>query len=287
MYNLLSAYFTKLCKDKLFWLIECVIVLWASYVFWHARQQFVYGMHHVNEVFHTNPYFFNVSIWLGISLALYSAYFTGTEYHDGVLRNQIISGHRRSVIYLSHYLLILLTGIMQAAAYYLVFIIADSFFLGFSVIHMLVKPAEYILLIFLALLGYSAVFSFFSILLANKSAAVFVQLLLAILMLYFGFATVTSLQEPETVVTNTSYGEHRRIPNPKYLTGTKREVYEWADAFLPSSLILHGVMTDKNGIMTDKKDGAPFHVKIPVGAALLTVCFTAFGLYGFSRKDLK
>ena len=106
-------------------------------------------------------------------------------------------------------------------------------------------------------------------------------------MLYFGFATVTSLQEPETVVTNTSYGEHRRIPNPKYLTGTKREVYEWADAFLPSSLILHGVMTDKNGIMTDKKDGAPFHVKIPVGAALLTVCFTAFGLYGFSKKDLK
>ncbi len=281
MYNLLSAYTARLLKDKLFWLIECVIALWAAYVFRLARQSFVCGMHHISKTFHTNPYFFNAAVWLGISLALYSAYFTGTEYHDGILRNQIISGHRRYEIYLSHYLVILLAGVMQAAAYYFVLITADGFFLGFSVMHMLVKPAEYILLILLALLGYSALFSCFSMLLANKNAAVFVQLLLTILMLYFGFATVSSLQEPRTsLVTSTYRGENRTIPNPNYLEGARRELYEWADGLNPSSLSLHGVMAEKKG-------GIPFHAKIPVGTALLTVCFTAGGAYGFSRKELK
>ena len=282
MYNLVSAYMTKLLKDKFFWLIEGVIALWSAYVFWCARQSFVCGLNHINKTFHTNPYFFNPAIWLGISLALYSAYFVGTEYHDGVLRNQIISGHKRSVIYLSHYLVILSAGIMQAAAYYFILMAADGIFLGFSVLHMLIRPAEYTLLIFLALFGYSALFSCLSILSGNKTVAVFVQLLLAILMLYFGFATVTSLLEPKTVLVYNTYqsGGQTTIPNPRYLEGPKRELYEWADAAVPSSLILHGVMAEK-------KDDLPFHWKIPVGTALLTICMTAGGLYVFSKKDLK
>lgn len=276
MHNLLSAYFTKLLKDRFFWLIECAIFLWTLYVFGCARHQFICGMHRLSKTFHTNPYFFNAAVWLGISLALYSAYFVGTEYHDGVLRSQIIAGHKRSVIYLSHYLIILLAGMIQAASYFVVLLTADSLFLGSSILRMLVRPAEYILLVFLALLGYAAVFSCLSILLSNKAAIVFVQLLLAILMLYFGYATVTALLEPKT----TYIGKDRTIPNYKYLEGPKRELYEWADAIVPSSMIMHGVMAEK-------KDELPFSTKIPVGTALLCVSFTSCGLYGFSRKDLK
>lgn len=281
MRNLLSAYFTKLLKDRFFWLIECAIFLWAFYVFGCARQNFIYGMHRLSKTFHTNPYFFNVTVWLGISLALYSAYFVGTEYHDGVLRSQIIAGHKRSVIYLSHYLIILLAGMIQAASYFVVLLVADGLFLRSSILRMLVQPAEYMLFIFLALLGYAAVFSCLSILLSNKAVIVFVQLLLAILMLYFGYATVDALLEPKTLlVTNTYYGKDQFIPNYKYLEGPKRELYEWADAIVPSSMILHGVMAEK-------KDELPFNAKIPVGTALLCVSFTSCGLYGFSRKDLK
>lgn len=282
MRNLLSAYFMRLLKDRFFWLTEGVIVLWASYVFRSARQCFVCGLPHISKTFHTNPYFFNTAIWLGISLALYCAHFVGTEYRDGILRSQIISGHRRSVIYLSHYLILLLAGILQAAAYYLVFVLADGIFLGFSVLHMLVRPAEYILLLFLALAGYAALFSCLCILLANRTVLIFVQLLLAILMLYFGFATVNSLLEPKTVLfASTSSPENiRTISNPKYLEGPRRELYEWADAIVPSSLILHGVMAENTGEL-------PFSAKIPVGTTLLIVSFTAAGLCGFSRKDLK
>lgn len=281
MRNLLSAYFTKMLKDRFFWLMECAIFLWTLYVFSCARQQFICGMHRLSKTFQTNPYFFNAAIWLGISLALYSAYFVGTEYHDGVLRSQIIAGHKRSVIYLSHYLIILLVGIIQAASYFVVLLAADGLFLGSSILRMLVRPAEYMLLIFLALLGHAAVFSCLSILLSNKAAIVFVQLLLAILMLYFGYATVTALLEPKTTLVVDSYmGKDRTIPNYKYLEGPKREIYEWVDALIPSSMILHGVMAEK-------KDEFPFSAKIPVGTVLLCVSFTSCGLYGFSKKDLK
>lgn len=281
MRNLLSAYFTKMLKDRFFWLMECAIFLWTLYVFNCARHQFICGMHRLSKTFHTNPYFFNAAIWLGISLALYSAYFVGTEYHDGVLRSQIIAGHKRSVIYLSHYLIILLVGIIQAASYFVVLLTADGLFLGSSILRMLVRPAEYMLLIFLALLGYAAVFSCLSILLSNKAAIIFVQLLLAILMLYFGYATVTALLEPKIVpVFGSHYGNDVTIPNYKYLEGPKREIYEWADALVPSSMILHGVMAEK-------KDEFPFSAKIPVGTVLLCVSFTSCGLYGFSKKDLK
>lgn len=281
MRNLLSAYITKMIKDKFFWLIECVIMVLAVYVFGFANQNFVYGMHHVSTEFTTNLYFFNITFWLGISLALYSAYFVGSEYHNGILRNQIISGHKRYVIYLSHCLVILLAGILQAAAYFLVFLLSDGLFLGFSALHMLVRPAEYFLLIFLALLGYSALFSCLSILLGNRSVILFVQLLLAALMLHFGYTAVNALLEPETIlITNSYYGENKTIPNPKYLTGTEREFYEWADALIPSSISLHGAMTEKT-------DRLPFSMKMPAGTVLLSVSFTACGLYGFSRKDVK
>lgn len=281
MRNLLSVYFVKLIKDRFFWLLECVIVLWAGYIFGCARQNFIYGMHRISTTFHTNPYFFNIAVWLGISLALYSARFVGTQYHDGVLRNQIIAGHKRSVIYLSHFLIILLAGIIQAASFFFVLLAADGLFLGFSILHMLMRPAEYILLILLALPAYAAVYSCLSVLLANKTVTVFIQLLLAVFMLYFGYATVKSLLEPKTIpIFGSQYGENTTIPNPNYLEGSRRELYEWGDALVPSSMILHGVMSEE-------KDDLPFRMKIPVGTTLLCVCFTSCGLYGFSKKDLK
>ena len=281
MRNLLSAYFAKLIKDRFFLLVEGCIMLWAVYVFWAARRDFIWGTDHISTNFNTNPYFFNIVIWIGLSLAACSAVFVGTEYHDGILRNQIISGHKRSDIYLAHYLIILLAGILQAAAFFGILMLADGLFLGFFIIRLLVRPWEYLLLLFLGLLGYSALFSCFSILLTNKTLIVSAQVLLVFLMLFFGFATVNSLLEPETVLeTNSYYGENKMKPNPKYLSGAERELYEWADAIVPSSMILHGVMTEV-------KDGLPFSMKIPIGTTLLTVCFTGGGLYGFTKKDIK
>jgi len=281
MRNLLSAYFTKIMKDRFFGLMEICIIVWAVFVFRCAKQNFVWGMDHLNKNFNTNPYFFNLVIWLGFALAIYSAYFTGTECHDGILRNQIISGHKRSEIYLSHYLTFLLIGILQAASYFAVLILSDGIFLGFSVLKMLVRPGEYLLLIFLSLLGYSALYAFFSLLLTNKALILSAQVLLASLMLAFGFSTVNSLLEPKTVLVPNSYlGENRTMPNPKYISGNLRELYEWADALVPSSMALHGVMTEE-------KEALPFSVKIPVGTAFLSVCFLGCGLYGFHKKDVR
>ncbi len=283
MRNLLSAYLTKLITDRFFRLVEICIIAWAVFVFRCARRDYIWGTAHISTYFNTNPYFFNAAIWLGITLAIYSASFIGTEYHDGILRNQIISGHRRSAIYLAHYMTILLAGILQAAAFFGVLILLDGIFLHFFIVSLLVRPAEYLLLIFLALLGYSAVFSFLSILLANKALIISVQALLVFLMLFFGFSTVNSLLEPETVpVTDRYYdrGRTEELPNPRYIGGAKRELYEWADALVPSSMILHGVMT-KQG------DTLPSGMKIPVGTALLSVSFTACGIYCFHKKDLK
>lgn len=283
MRNLLSAYFTKLVADRLFHLIQIGIMLWAIFVFWSARRDYIWGTAHISTYFNTNPYFFNVVIWLGITLAVYSASFIGTAYHDGILRNQIIYGHKRSAIYLAHYITILLAGILQAAVFFGVLLLLDGIFLQFFIVRLLVRPAEYLLLIFLALLGYSALFSFLSILLANKALVISTQALLVFLMLFFGFSTVTSLSEPETVpITNLYYDRSgtETVPNPKYLSGAERELYEWADALVPSSMILHGIMTEQG-------DALPFSTKIPVGTALLSVSFTVCGIYCFQKKDIR
>lgn len=272
--------------------MEIGIALWAVFVFFMAKRNNPYSVS-----FELDTYFYNVVTWLGITLAIYSAIFIGTEFHDGTLRNQIIAGHERSSIYLSHYVVILTVGILQAAVYFLASFLSGSLLLGFSIWKQLDNLPGNFLLIFLALLGYAAIFSCISLLIANKTRLVLIQILLSFFMLFFGFSTVDSLIEPEHIIVfqtpeGTPLDPPQEQPNPRYLSGAKRELYEWVDAALPSSLILHSLIPVHEGMILEdntilqKEYALPLTIKLPIGTALLSVCFLLSGMYGFCKKDL-
>lgn len=292
MYHLLSVHFVKLIKDKFFWLMEGGIALWALFASIMARN---------NMAKDFDIYFYNVVIWIGVILAVYSVFFIGGEFLDGTLRNQIISGKRRPVIYLSHFVIILTAGILQTVTYFLISFLSGTFLLGFSVWKNVCLRIENPLLILLALLEYSAVFSCISIMIGEKTKILFVQVLLSVLLLLVGFATIDSLTEPRTIISQYAppggnYVTVYDYPNPRYPEGSRRTVYEWADAVNPSSFILHCIVTVRDDII--KKEGSvttvirgdhplPFHAKIPAGAILLSACFLLAGCSAFQKKDLK
>lgn len=66
------------------------------------------------------------------------------------------------------------------------------------------------------------------------------------------------------------------IPNSKYVSGTKRVVYEWLDACLPE---------DQSMYVIDP--AAEFSVKAPLCMLGESIVLMIVGAYLFRRKDMK
>lgn len=278
MRKLLSANFSRLWYSRFFWLIAGILCFYGG---------FVYIMMYLNitKLGYTNTaaniYFFNGNLCLGPALAVFTAFFIGTEYSDGGFRNKISVGHKRLPIYLSNQILCTAVGILFLMAFWIGALVVGLPALGTKILLWLEAPFFGFLYSCIATVTYAALFCLISMLDSNKTRAAVIGLLIAIFLILGGFAASNGLAQPEfttRMVMNAdgAYEIMENIPNSKYLSGTKRIVYQCIDALLPSCQALRPIMSDTN---------YPFY--IPFCALGLTVFLTACGFSVFRRKDLK
>ncbi|MDE5865945.1 MAG: ABC transporter permease, partial [Lachnospiraceae bacterium] len=69
-----------------------------------------------------------------------------------------------------------------------------------------------------------------------------------------------------------------RQKNPNYITGIKREIYEFLNDFLPGSQMLQ--------LANQEIDVSKSGVKLPAYSLLIVVSTTACGVFFFRRKNL-
>lgn len=98
MSNLLSANFSRLFKNKVFWL--CMIAMFASAVLLvisHYNRMVLYEDYETKYTL--DQVYFQFASFIGIICAVLTSFFLGTEYSDGTIRNKIIVGKTRTAIY--------------------------------------------------------------------------------------------------------------------------------------------------------------------------------------------
>ncbi len=295
MRNLLSANFARLWRSRLFWIVEAGVFAWGVLAYYLLRVNTANGYPFVNG----NSYFFNQMTFVGVTIACFSGLFIGTEYSDGTMRNKINVGHSRVTIYLANLVTVTCAGLAQFAAYTLAALTAGPLLTGDLVWSKLHSLPETFALAFLSICTSAAIAVLISMVVQDKAKAVLLNAMLSILILAAGASALKGLLQPPMTerVYNTGTGEYayaseenlgdleklgiEMVPNPKYLSGTERKVYEYISAVLPTSLALSCSLDEvENGY--DRFSGLQVFGTLAAVAVL-----SGSGILVFRKKDLK
>lgn len=275
MNRLISAHMTRLRRDKVFWLCLVTILVYAiAYMLNGCRQAAV-----LSEFSYTlDKYYFHFALTAGGFMAVFAGMFLGTEYSDRVIRNKVIAGHTRTAIYLSNFIVTFIASLAMLFTWIIGAMVGIPYLgpwemdAGQLMIYLLVA------VLFIAAL--SSIFTLVGSLSSNKAVTVIVTIILYLVMFLFSSMIYSSLMEPEMlnnlVFTGEGFEVDGQIPNPNYVSGAKRMVYEFINDFLPTS---------QGAQMAFVEIADP--VRMMLSSVFITVSVTLCGLFFFHRKDIK
>lgn len=222
------------------------------------------------------------ALFLIFAFAVFISIFVGTEYSDGTIRNKLIAGHTRSAIYLSKLIVCAVVDVIIHLLYILVVLGMGYLLLGGSAM----EPSEILVLSMtgcMSVLALTAILLLLALSIQSKAIGAVVLLLTTIIMLFTSLNIAQRLEAPEYYdgysVTDEETGEVVTVEkekNPGYLTGTKREIYEFLNDFLPVSQMYQ--IAVKNAGKLGRM--ALYDVGILVAA-------TGVGMVIFKKKNLK
>ncbi len=275
MTKLLSANLLRLRKSMLFWGTLAVSFGFGAFtVYTRLSDRIKYGEHVQLDFI-----IFFYSMVIGLFASVFISLFFGTEYSDGAIRNKVAVGHSRFSIYFSNLLTAYVVSLLSTAATLLA-----VFALGVPTIGAPTIPVPFLLTTLLGTLvmetALCAIFTAITMNCAKKAAAA-----VSCILLFFGLMMASSivqarLDAPEYIadyiITVDGLDQTEPKPNPQYLRGMEREVYEFAYDLLPTGQASQYIM------MTGQHP-----VRMALCSAALTVLFSGAGAALFRRKDLK
>lgn len=276
MNNLLSASFARLKKNKIFWICTFFSLLLGIF---EPTMQYIDTRQH-GFIHFLDDAFFAYAAFIGIVLAVFCSLFTGAEYGDGTIRNKLVIGHTRASVYLSNLVTVVAAGFLLYAAFTVPYLCIGIPLLGFFDLDFRIVLLL-ILCVLAMIIALCSIYTLIAMLCQHRAIVAVICILSAFLLLIAGFYVKSRLDEPE-MYSAYSYsigGETTEIseqPNPRYLTGVKREVYEFLYDFLPGGQAVQYVS------MEAARPGLLLFYSVLIAAGS-----TAAGLIFFRRKDIK
>lgn len=279
MSRLLSADFAKLQKNKFFWL--CIIGMIGFGLFMKIME-YITMQQYSNEAPSLNSMLFVYSMVIGFLTAAFVSLFVGTEYSDGTIRNKLIIGHSRVSIYFSNLITCSVACLLMCLAYLLPALAAGIPLCG-------VETADFRSLVgmavcsFIMSLAFTSLCTLVGMICQNKAMTAVITILSVCLLFVASVYISAKLNEPETYPEISALSEEgtvistREVPNPGYVRGTQRQVYEFLNDFLP---------TGQSVILTrgDTEAATPL---LPVYSAGITAAAAGIGIIIFRKRDIK
>lgn len=277
MRKLLAANCLRIVRNKLFWLAMIVMAAFGIGLpvsHYLDMQKYQFPMY-------IDMGFFASGVFLLIVIAVLGCMFLGTEYSDGTIRNKLIVGHKRKIIYLSNLLTLFVAGTFLNAIWILTYLCVGLPLLGgfqseLKTILLFSVCIEILMVVF------ASIFTLITMINQKKATAAVICLLCAFAMMFASFFVSSSLSEPEIIDGYTYIDDSGEVitrearPNSRYLTGIKRDVFEFLNDALPSSQALN---------ISNLNVDNPYILMLYSGIIILVT--TCSGLVIFRRKDIK
>lgn len=275
MNKLLSANFSRLKKDKIFWAFLVFMLLLGLYRVCGA----VYYFKKYDELKSMESLFFNYTAVIGILTAAFGCLFVGTEQKDGGIRNQLIVGHLRGSIYVANLITVTAAALFMCFAY-----LVPVSAIGFPILGFFRGPIH---IIFICILGslimvfaFSALITLLAMLITNKSLAVVIGILSVVAFFVLSIFMDARLSAPEYIegiVITDNLGDMKKelIENHQYLEGTKRTIFQFIHDFLPTGQAVQYFQV------------SALHLwQMPLYSLGIGIISTVFGVISFHKKDI-
>ncbi|MDE5715775.1 MAG: hypothetical protein K2I42_06535 [Anaeroplasmataceae bacterium] len=270
MIRLFHSLFYRLKKDKLFYgsLLLFVAVTLFVIIFSYLKDK------SINILFHQHMCYISILFPL-----LVSAYI-GVEYADGTIRNKIMIGTERYKIYLTYWIFLLFIGLSMYMLYYLILCSIGIPLLGVPNVSGM-TICSWLLSQSLTIIAMISIFTFTSFICSNRLITsiinVFIVFVLLILVVYFLHKfTIPEYIDYYQINTITQETEVIHKLNPNYPSDLERSIYKGLLYILPTSQPFAVLI------------GIPLNQTIlSVVLSMIAIIFTGFGIFIFSRKDLK
>ena len=278
MFKLLRANLFRLKKDKVFW-IALLVMLAEVFAILHNCRRAVGMMKEGYQGYEfLDKIYFNPAPLIAFFFAIIISLYLGREYGDGTLRNKIIAGHTRAAVYLAN----LFTSFLISASFLAVWLVGGLAGLYYLKAWRLSVSwtVLYILIILLLNFALASIFTLIGMLVTNKAATAVVTILTFLALLVSSTVIYNKLSQPEMVsgveMTVEGMKMHDPEPNPFYIGGTKRKVYEKVLRILPTG---QAVLVSNEEIT---------EAVLPIAASVVLILLVSgSGIALFQRKDLK
>lgn len=280
MFKLLHADFTRLIKSKLFWVGLLVMVGVPLYAVGVRYYDYAIAPETAWET--ADGLWFVGGMYIAVIQSIFISLYIGAEFNDGTIRNKLIVGHTRSAIYFSN--LIICSAV---SLFYHIVYIAVLFGSGSILLKAWNTPMKTLVILtalsLFTVIALTAIFTMFAMLIHSRSTGVVTAMLVAMAMLISAMTIVSMLNAREYIdnayVMN-ELGECVKsdpIPNPRYLTGFKRELYQ-----VILNLIPIGQMIQFGNLQY-----IPQMHFLPMYAILVAIVCTLIGFVFFRKKDIR
>ncbi|MCH5194458.1 MAG: ABC transporter permease subunit [Oscillospiraceae bacterium] len=294
MSKLLRADFARLFKSKIFWLGVIFMLCFAGFACWTKWRD---SQDFPDYYDPPDGLLFAGAAYIGIVIAVVLGIFIGTDYSHGTIRNKFVVGHSRVAMYISNLIISVTATLIMHIVYIAVIVGASA--VGIT------KPFEMSVgniaaLFFTSIFTVTALTSIFVLvcmLIPSRSAGVVTAIILSLVLIMTANTIYFRLLEEEytrpysfTIMTDSGEEveiEQESVKNPKYLTGTKRKVFEFFNDLLPTGQIMQlsdGVSGTKSGNDGEMPDHTAWFPLYSLGLLAVT---TAAGVLIFRKKDLK
>lgn len=280
MNKLLSAEFLRLFRSLIFRICMLfsgglgVFIVWMRW--WDVKKNSAEYAKLGVEYSNADGLIFVGGLYLIFAIAVFISVFVGTEYSDGTIRNKLIAGHTRGSIYLSKFVVCAVTDIMIHILYIVVVLILGNLLINGTT--MTIKEIVLFTMVStIIMLALTAFLLLLTMSIQSKAVGAIVCLLVMFIMMIFALSIEQRLEAPEYYDAYSYIDEDTgemisvgKEKNPKYLSGTKREVYEFLNNFIPvSQLYQIGMNISDNFSLIVIYDCVIIFVTTGVGIAIL------------------
>lgn len=217
--------------------------------------------------------------FLPLIAAVVGGLFVSVEQSDGMIRAKVISGAKRSHIYLSAFLVQTVFSLVMLATYYAVYLL-----LSLGHLHEFLVSAFWVhlLLAVLLLVVFAALCTLLEMLIPNRAVLIVILLILLLIALLCSSMTLNSLMEPEFlygayhVSIDGTFAETDPMPNPDYVQPEQRAFYELALDVVPLGNMAPIFLTR-----------ALHPTRAAIFSVIDAIVLTLLGLFLFCRADLR
>ena len=278
MRKLLSASFSRLWKEKMFWIAFVFMSIGSACFSWMSYNT---AMKNTGIEFYVEDMMFNMLPMIGFVFVFFISMRLGTEFDEHTIRNKLVVGYNRTQVYFAEYI-----TCMTASLILLVVMLLCSTLSGWFFFRKFQSGWMEVAFLLLCCVLMTSVFSAMSVGICmnvrNKATSLVASLvfLFAILLLA-SFCINVLAEEPMayssisiTVEGGVQFGD--LVENPAYIDGFQRTIYELIADILPT-----GQTIQLNNLDYERA------VRWPLLSVIMLLVSTFAGYLPFRKRDIR